>query len=121
MSTYDYAVPAATATRMLTSYGQTVTRTTYTAGTFDQATQTVSPSTATSSRIGALFDIKDNRTTIRGSLVQVGDKELYLDPAASVALTDHYTIGGVEYTVLSFEEIAPAGTAVLYILHLRRA
>jgi len=118
---YDYAGAAASATRLLNKFGQAITRTTYTAGTFDQSTQTVSPSTASAPRIGAVFDIGGNRTTIRGTLVQVGDKELYLDPSASVALTDHYTIGGIEYTVLSFEEISPAGTAVLYILHLRRA
>jgi hypothetical protein len=118
---YDYAGTAASATKLLTKFGRTVTRTTYTAGTFDQATQTVSPSTAASSRIGVLFDIDGKRTTIRGTLVQVGDKELYLDASAAVALTDHYTIGGVEYIVLSFEEINPAGTAVLHILHLRRA
>jgi hypothetical protein len=119
--TFDYGKAAATSLRLLTNFGQAVTRTTYTDGTMNQATGVVAVSTATSSRIGALFDLASGTTTMRGTLVNAGDKELYLDAESAVAITDHYTIGGIEYTVLSFEEVKPAATAVLYMLHLRRA
>jgi len=118
---FDYADMAATSTDLLTEFGQSVTRRTYTTGTYDPSTGTVAPATADTTRIGALFGIASDTTQIRGTLVQVGDKELYLDPDGAAAITDHYVIGGTEYTVLSYEELAPAGTAVLYILHLRRA
>jgi hypothetical protein len=118
MTAYDYTVPAATATRMLERYGRTVTRRTYAAGTYDPATGAVSTTTADTSRTGALFDIQ-GVTHIRGTLVQVGDKQLLLDPDAAAAITDRYIIGSDEYTVVSVGEVNPAGTVCLYDLHVR--
>jgi nanoRNase/pAp phosphatase (c-di-AMP/oligoRNAs hydrolase) len=117
----NYAATAASATKMLTQFGQTVTRTIVTAGAYDLATDTVTQTETTESRIGAVFDFADALQNMRGNLIQVYDKRLYLDPNGSAALTDRYTIGGTQYTVVSISETNPAGTVVLYDLHLRRA
>ena len=117
----DYAATAASATRMLTHYGQTITRTTVTAGAYNLTTDTVTQTEATESRIGALFDFPDALQNFRGNLIQVHDRRLYLDPNGSAAMTDRYTIGGVQYVVVSISETNPAGTVVLYDLHVRRA
>ena len=115
----DYSANAATALRMLTNYGQSVTRRTYSAGTYDPATGTTTPTTADTTRKGALFDIASGTTTVRGTLVQVSDKQLYLDAQGAAEVTDHYIADGDEYTVVSVGEINPAGTPVLFDLHLR--
>jgi hypothetical protein len=54
-------------------------------------------------------------------LVQVGDKRLLLDPNGAALVTDRYLIQSVEYATIAVSELNPAGTVVLYDLHLRRA
>ncbi len=135
--TFDYARMAGTATRLLTQFGQTVTRRIYTNGTYDPDTGTTTPTTADVSRIAAVFPVKSGITTIRGALVQVGDLEMLLDPDGAVEITDRYIlearnsaswfnyffgdVAAQEFTVVSYERLAPAGTPVLYTLHLRQA
>jgi len=116
---FDYAELATLATDLLTEFGQAVTRRSYTAGAYNLATGTTTPTTADTSRIGALFDFTPNKTTERGTLIQTGDKQLLLDPTAAVSLQDHLIVGGVEYIIISVGEVNPAGTVVLYDLHVR--
>lgn len=121
--TFNYSKSAATARKLLTKFGRTVTRRTYTAGAYDPATGTSTPTTADTSRIGALFDYNDKTSQgqqyVRGTLVIAGDKQLLLDAEGAAAATDHYIVGSAEYTVVSMAEINPAGTPVMYDLHLR--
>lgn len=118
---FDYAELATLSTDLLTEFGQTVTRRSYTAGTYNPATGTATTTTADTSRIGAIFDFPPGKTAERGTLIQAGDKQLYLDPSAAVALQDHFIVSGVEYVIVSVGEVNPAGTRVLYDLHLRVA
>jgi hypothetical protein len=118
---FDYAKSASTATRLLTQFGQAITRTIVTAGAYNLTTDTVTQTETNQSRIGVILDFPDALQNMRGNLIQVYDKRLYLDPNGSVELTDRYTIGAVQYTVISISETNPAGTVVLYDLHLRRA
>jgi hypothetical protein len=115
----DYAQSATKATAMLTKFGQSVTRRSYTAGTYNPATGTVTPTTADTTRKGVKLDYASGQTTERGNLIQVSDKRLYLDAAGPVSLQDHFIVGGVEYVVISLGEINPAGTPVLYDIHVR--
>lgn len=117
---FDYAEIAANALETLTEFGRDVTRRSYTAGTYDPATGLVTPTTADTTRKGVMFDFGAGQTLERGTLVQSGDKRLLLDATAAVAPQDHFIIGGVEYVVVSVGEINPAGTRILYDLHLRR-
>lgn len=117
--TFDYAELAATALELLTEFGGDVVRRSYSAGVYDPATGLVTPTTADTTRQGALFDFGAGQTLERGTLIQGGDKRMLLDASATVAPQDHFIIGGVEYVIVSIGEINPAGTVVLYDLHLR--
>lgn len=114
-----YAANAASALRVLTRKGQSVTRRSYTTGTYDPAAGSVSAATADTTRKGVTFDYGVGGQYVRGQLIQNGDKRLLLDASATVELQDHFIIGGVEWTVVSLGEINPAGTVVLYDLHIR--
>lgn len=115
MSLYDDL--AATALELLTELGQSITHRSYTTGTYDPATGITTPATTNATRTGALFDI--NTTTVRGQLVQVSDKRLLVDGSAEINLRDRLIVNSVEYIIVSLGEINPAGTRVLYDMHVR--
>lgn len=117
-----YASNAATALRLLTKFGQDVTRRAYSVGTYDVNTNTMTPTTADTVRKGALFDYSLQQAGAAlaiGTLIQEGDKQLLLDATGPVELQDHFIIGGVEYTLVNIKVLNPAGTPVLYDLHIR--
>jgi hypothetical protein len=115
----DYTKIASNATKTLTKFGQSVTRRAFTAGVYDPATGLVTPTTADTTRKGALFDFGAGQTLERGTLIQTGDKQLLLDATDTVSPQDHFIIGSTEYAIISIGEINPAGTVCLFDLHLR--
>ena len=119
MSSYDYAKLAARALRLLTKYGAPVTRMAYALGTYNPATSMATPSVTNTTRTGLLLDFGAGQTTERGTLIQGGDKRLLLDPTAGVTLGDAFVCNGTQYMVVSIGEINPAGTVVLYDIHLK--
>lgn len=118
---FNYAKTADTSLKLLTKFGRTVTRRTYTTGTYNPATGSATPATADTTRIGALLELSKTVEHLRGELIAKGDKKLLLDAEGAADIKDHYIIGGIEYTVMSIAETNPAGTPVLYELHLRLA
>lgn len=116
---FDYASLSDLAVELIGEFGGPVSQITYTVGIYDPATGANSVSTATTDRYGAAFDFGAGKTTERGTLIQVGDKQLLLDPILAVAQQDHFVVGGEEYTIVSIGEVNPAGTRVLYDIHLR--
>lgn len=104
---------------LLTRFGQGITRRAYTSGTYDPATGTATQTTADTPRKGAIFDFGPGITYVRGQLVKVADKQLLVDATGLITETDHFIVGGIEYTVISMGEISPAGTPVVYDLHVR--
>lgn len=114
-----YSDLTTTATELLTEFGQDVTRRSYTTGTYDTAAGSVTPTTADTTRKGAIFDFGAGQTLERGALIQAGDKRLLLDASATVSPQDHIIVGSKEYVIISMGEINPAGTSVMYDLHLR--
>jgi hypothetical protein len=122
--TFDYARSQATALRLLGSFGQAVTRRTVTAGAYSPSTGSATVTTADTSRTGAILDYSGSQQGeryIRGNLVKGEDRQLLLDGTGPAELSDRYVIGGTEYAVVSVSEIAPAGTIVMFDIHLRRA
>ena len=112
-----YGELADTALELLAEFGQSITRRSYTTGTYDPATGVSAPATADTTRTGALFDI--NTTTVRGQLVQVSDKRLLVDGSAAIDLRDRLIVNAVEYIIVSLGEVNPAGTRVMYDMHVR--
>ncbi|MDD5385351.1 MAG: hypothetical protein PHG89_10790 [Gallionella sp.] len=96
-----------------------VTQRAYTVGAYDPATGEATTSTADSTRRGVVLDFGAGQTLCRGTLIQQGDKRLLLDAVAPVNMQDHFIVNSVEYVVVSIGEINPAGTCVLYDIHLK--
>lgn len=126
MSFYDDL--AATVLDTLTEFGQAVTRRAVTIGSYDPATGSAATTTADTTRRGAILDLGGSDTQpssggqfLRGSLIQVGDRRLLIDAEAAINPQDRFIVGAVEYCIISVGVVAPAGTAVLYDLHVRAA
>lgn len=119
MTSFNYARTAATSLRLLTRYGQNVTLRSYTAGTYSTDTSSAAPSASDTPRKGVLLAFAPNKTNGPGGLIEVGDRRLLLEPAAALTIKDHIIVDSVEYVVKGFDEISPAGTPVLYDVHLR--
>jgi hypothetical protein len=121
MSLYDEL--ADVSLELLTEFGQSVTRRSYTVGTYDPATGANTVVTSDTTRKGAIFDIglaSGGVQTLRGNLVQSGDMRLIVDAEAAINLQDHFIVNGVEYVIVGMDEVSPAGTRVLFDLHVRR-
>lgn len=117
--TFDYSEIAATSLELITEFGRDITRRSYTAGTYDPATGLTTPTTADTTRKGAIFDYGAGVTLIGGTLIQSGDKRLLVDVTATVSIQDHFIVGGIEYVIIGLGEVNPSGTKVLYDLHIR--
>lgn len=123
---FDYARSAATATRLLTNFGQAVTHTNVAEGTYNPATGTFSTTTTNQSAIGVLLEYTTEEAGViqaAGGLVQANDRKLLLGVSGitlSPVPNDTVTVSGVVYTVIKVRTLKPAATVVMYELHLRR-
>lgn len=116
-----YAELASDALDILTEFGQPVTVTiASTDSVYDPATSTNVNATTDYPAVGAIFDLSDKE--IDGTLVQVGDKRIYVSAIGvpDVSIDDRVTVGAVTYRVVDPNTVAPAGIAVLYNLHVRK-
>lgn len=121
-----YADMAATAADLITAFGQPVTLTRSTPGSYDAATGTVTNSTTTQSGLGV--EEAYSARSIDGALILSGDKKLMLsvETAAGAAITapqveDTVTFPDTSvWTIKAVEPLSPGGTALIYTLQLRR-
>ena len=117
---YDYPKLQATATRLLTKYGQAATLTRWTKGAYNDDTLT----TGTGSSADLAVTVVEWDFTARerdGTLIRAEDKRFILGGADDAPkLNDKLKVGGVEWEVISVEETNPGGTVLLYVLHVRR-
>lgn len=112
---------AADALELLEEFGQPVTITIVsTDSVYDPATSTNINPTTDYPAVGAIIDLNDRE--INGTLVQVGDKRVYVSAIGvpDVGLNDRVTVGGTTYRVINPNTIGPAGIPVLYDLHVRK-
>jgi hypothetical protein len=122
-----YSEMAADADLLIGEFGQAVTITPQTAGSYDPATGAASV-TATPTQSGTGVEEAYKAHQIDGTLVKAGDIRLMLSPlnAAGAALTapdvnQRVTLADTTvWTIISVERIAPAGTVLMYVLQLRR-
>lgn len=119
----SYEQTAARASATLARKGRDVILRKIAEGTYDTDTGAVSAPAPTDVTLkGVLFDFGAGLTTVRGTLIEAGDKEMYLEAKAGVVPSqrDQVLVGADTYKVLSMGEINPAGVAILYTLHLRK-
>lgn len=118
--TFDYDVMQDLSVDLITEFGQDITLTRVTTGTFNPATGAVTGDSETDSTIKALItDFSDFH--IEGSAIQRGDKKVLIaGDITAPTVKDKLTISGTEYMIINVNTISPAGTDVLYKLQVRR-
>lgn len=121
--TFDYSRLATMSATQLRRYGKRVLlRDIDAGGAYDpEASSTsggVGPTEHT--RYGLFGTFGEGVSEVRGSLVVQGDKRFYMEPGIKPAPEDLIIDGEDEYHIVTFEEINPAGTALLYDIHLRK-
>ena len=126
---FDYSRSVATALRLITRYGQAMTLTKTTAGTYSTATGGSADSPTDYTCVGALLPISEaakfglDRTLVDGMVghelaqVYLAASGLTVTPAPSDKLTD---ASSNVWKVLSVTTLNPAGTAVFHQLVVAR-
>lgn len=110
-----YTRGVATATRLITKYGRSMTlRTIARSGTSFDPTSTPTDTTI----IGAVIEFKTHQ--INGSLVKQGDKRILFGSAVPVAKDDKIIDGSDEYSIVDFKTIAPGPVVVMYKAQVRK-
>lgn len=110
----------ATGARLLAKYGRDVTLRKSTLGAYDPSTSQQARSTVDTVYKGAPLNFQAGITQLRGELVRISDKRLLLEGAANPTPKDSIIIGATQYVIISIAEVNPAGTSVLYDIHLRQ-
>lgn len=115
-----YSNLATTAVSLLTKFGQNVTLRKTNAGAYDASAGSVASTPTDSTLKGALFDFPLGTREFEGTLVEKNDKYLLLAANGAIpSVDDAVIVGGVQFTIIAVKTLSPAGTTVLYTLHLR--
>ena len=119
----SYVNLAATATRLLASFGRAVTITQLELAVENLTTGMVTRPAVESKGVGVLLDF-DYRHFGEGFeiLRSVGrtDKRLLLAPAANLEPQDLITFDGDQYKIVVMKSVAPAGIRVLYDVWIQK-
>ena len=114
-----YTGLAATALRLLTKFGTTVTITRTTGQSIDPVTGVVTPgTTANLSTTGLLKKYPDD--LMDGTRIMTGDRSLILSNEVEPLLTDNPVIGGESWSVVSIETVKPTSVALVYFVQVRK-
>lgn len=121
---FDYAeLRDGTVKELFDEFGQDVTVSLWSAGTYNPTTGTATPVYTAKTVRGVVLDF--GRKEIDGTQVQVGDKKLIAhtkDTSGASYTPDTHarvTVGGAVHEVVRVMPLTPAGTDVLYTLQLR--
>ena len=106
--------------------GQTATITRRTSGAYDVSTGAAAVTTTT--QAGSGVEVEYKQRDIDGTMVLEGDRKFFLSPlntAGAVltapAMDDTVTLSDSSvWTIKAVDTLSPAGTAILYVLQLRR-
>lgn len=112
------------AREQLREFGQMITlRDVSEGGAYDPNTSAPAAGTANADhkRLGLLLDWSEGLTEERGTAIRQGDKKLYMEAGIVPSMEDQIiTADGTVYGIVGISELNPAGTVLLYTLHLRR-
>jgi hypothetical protein len=113
----DYTATAATATRLLTKFGRDLTVRNYTNESYNPATGKNVKTYSDSTVKGAVFSFGTGDSSTE--LIQVGDKKAIITSEVTPQLEDHLIVGTKVYIIKSVKELNPAGTSIMFELHIR--
>lgn len=109
------------ALKLINKYGATITYTTVTAGSYNPATSTATPSEASAS-VKAVVETYSG-VTFFSNLITAGDKKLTV-PASSFAAEpkpgDKITLDSLVYTVIAVKQIFSGALAAIYEIAARK-
>lgn len=118
---------AATALKLITDKGQSVTWRRRTAGAYDPATASATVSVVESQCQGLILDYKERNlsgvATDGGSLVQRGDRKLLLAAQGMPGIPqpeDTFVVGSDTWSVVLVKSVDPAGVALIYEVQVRK-
>lgn len=114
---FNYAPLATTATNLLTKFGQELTFTRTSKGSYDPGTGTTTDTTSTFTKNGVLFDYRD--ADIGDQTVLAGDRRL-VSEAHTYEVGDTVAIGSDVYRVISVSTNQPGDTALVSELQIRK-
>lgn len=110
---------AATALRLLTNYGQSVSVVRDVIGAYDTATGTVTDSSDTNYS-GYGYPEGYSSYLIDGVVIEQQDIKLTFSSTTTPLVDDIFTVGGVAYTAQNVERITAQGSNIVYIVQLRQ-
>ena len=116
---FDYSKAAATALKLLTKFGMTITFVRTTGNSVDPITGVVTAGTdASVTTTGLLRKYPDNM--IDGTRILASDRELILSDEQEPLPSDKPTINGEDWIIENIGTLSPAGTVVIYTCQVRR-
>lgn len=120
----SYTKLAATAKKLLTNFGQSVTLVIPADGAYDPDTGTGTRGEARESRMAALLDferINFGMTLQDGSRILANDRRCIMDANGTAPTTHHFVeVAGERFPIKDVKILNPAGTPVLYDLLIRK-
>lgn len=110
---------AVVAANLLDKYGQLISFSRQTGGTYDPILENESgASTTTFTGNGAAFNY--NKSEVDGTVVKFGDVRLVVETLTTEpAQNDECTVDGIVYRVMAVEPVSPGGTTVINKVQLR--
>ena len=120
MATYDYSPLVVTATRLIAKFGASAIIRRPVAGTVGDAWTTTEITPVDHACTAVLTDY--NARDIDGSIIQANDRRVLIDSSIDIEpnSTDSFVSGGIQYAIISVNEVNPGGVKILYQLQVRR-
>tara|TARA_Y100000361_G_C11154300_1_gene343133 strand:+ start:764 stop:1117 length:354 start_codon:yes stop_codon:yes gene_type:complete len=115
--TVNYSSLSSTAERLLTNFGQTVTFTRFTRGTYVAASGMNSASSSTYTAKVALFE--QEKKEEGDNQLQIADFPASMHSSTPPLIGDTATINGKSYRINEVEPVQPGSTVIYYEITLR--
>lgn len=116
----NYNELKATARKLLKSFGQSMTITRDVAGAYNPETGAISNTQQTYTDFGVVLPYSEGVSSVPDSLIQAGDRKVFIQLSTEPKPTDKITIAGVVHNIVNVMPLEPSGINVLYELQIRK-
>lgn len=116
----NYDKLKSTARTLLRNFGQSMTLTRDVAGTYDPTTGVMVNTQQTFTDYGVVLPYGDGSSSVADSLIQQGDRQVFIQISTEPKTTDKITIAGATFNIVNVKPLEPAGINVLYELQVRK-
>lgn len=116
----NYSNLKVTARVLLKKFGQSMTLTRQVAGSYDPTTGSIALTTQTFVDFGVVLPYSNGVSSIDDSLIQTGDRQVFIQMSTEPKPTDKITIAGAVHNIVNVKPLEPAGVNVLYELQIRK-